>query len=394
MAGLIPRLVQRYDEEGIPFCHWKGAAELGRALRGERDLDLLVSPDDYPRAVQVLLRAGWRQVAPLVGRDDPGTSHFLGHDPSVDRLLHVHLHDRVLTGENLINSHVVPFGPAILEDAVWHLGVRTASPAAVAVMGVLKAAIRMGSLPDRLASRIGRSPKSVEMTTGRELEAAAAWLRGHGSLVDEEAFRACAALLGEGASSRERRRLARQMRSALRPWSRYTRYGRYRAYARWLAARLQRLVGRTRSGRVLATGGAWIIFISSSEEPTPVHEWIGRWLGREVASKTFRCRALSAGSSSAGAASFRWTWRGRRVIQRAARAADRGVVALTEVAVGRMGSSFHWGDELGRVEALLAGRVRRPDAVIEIDRMDIDAVRSVVWKALGSGIGAGEHSCD
>ncbi len=337
MAGLIPRLVQRYDEEGIPFCHWKGAAELGRALRGERDLDLLVSPDDYPRAVQVLLRAGWRQVAPLVGRDDPGTSHFLGHDPSVDRLLHVHLHDRVLTGENLINSHVVPFGPAILEDAVWHLGVRT---------------------------------------------------------VDEEAFRACAALLGEGASSRERRRLARQMRSALRPWSRYTRYGRYRAYARWLAARLQRLVGRTRSGRVLATGGAWIIFISSSEEPTPVHEWIGRWLGREVASKTFRCRALSAGSSSAGAASFRWTWRGRRVIQRAARAADRGVVALTEVAVGRMGSSFHWGDELGRVEALLAGRVRRPDAVIEIDRMDIDAVRSVVWKALGSGIGAGEHSCD
>lgn len=386
MRALIPRLVQDFDEEGIAYCHWKGAAELERALRGERDLDLLVAPDDYARAVDVLLRNGWRQALRLMGRDDPGTAHFFGHDPAVDRLLHVHLHDRVLTGENLINSHVLPLESAILGDFVWHRGIKTASPAAVAVMGVLKAAIRWGSLPDRLAGRLGRGPKPVTVGDGHELEAAAAWLHDHGALVEEETFRACATVLGKGAAGRERRYLARRVRRALRPWARYGRLGRTAAYVGWVVTRVRRLAAGGGSERRLATGG-WVILIAFPGAPTA--DLIRRWLGTAIALKSFRCDASPTGPSAGGATSFRWMSRTRRVMRRAARAADGGVVALTEVTPARVDHSLPGSEELSRVEMLLAGGIRQPDAVVDTEGMDIGAVRSVVWEALDHGVDGG-----
>ena len=114
MAAPVTRLVEAFERERIPFCQWKGARALERALRGERDLDWLVRTSDWERVLRAIEAAGWKRALPRRGADEEGIAHFYAFDPGLDPLLHLHLHDRVLSGEDWINSHALPFGEDFL----------------------------------------------------------------------------------------------------------------------------------------------------------------------------------------------------------------------------------------------------------------------------------------
>ena len=62
----------------------------------------------WERALAAIEAAGWKRARPRRGGDEPGVAHFFGFEPGQERLLHLHLHDCVLSGEDWINSHALP----------------------------------------------------------------------------------------------------------------------------------------------------------------------------------------------------------------------------------------------------------------------------------------------
>jgi hypothetical protein len=292
MPALVQRFLARLEREGIPACHWKGAAALERGLRGERDLDFLVPREAFARTEQALVAAGWKAARSRFGADAPGTAHFFGHEPGVERLLHVHLHDRVLSGEDLIQSHALPFARALLESPARAHGVRVPTPAQETALAVLKHALRWGSLPDLALAWWRPKDEAEELAralTEANVAGAHALVRAHCPALDEATFRACAASLRAGRWRPARLRLALRARHALRPFARHGRLGRHAAYARVLAARARRLLDGDRRDKVLAGRGVFIAFVGGADEArAALVADTARWLGQAFAVRTVR----------------------------------------------------------------------------------------------------------
>src|SRR5260370_7848325 len=83
----------------ISYCYWKSGRHIHSVLAGERDLDLLVGRQDQYRAEMVLLALDFKLFPAVVNRDHPSVLSFLGHDEASGRLVHIHLHFRLIVGE-------------------------------------------------------------------------------------------------------------------------------------------------------------------------------------------------------------------------------------------------------------------------------------------------------
>jgi hypothetical protein len=298
MPDLVQRFVATLEREGVPVCHWKGAAALERALAGERDLDFLVPPEAFARSEAALAAAGFKAARSRFGGDVPGTAHFFGHQPGLARLLHVHLHDRVLTGEDLIQSHTLPLDHALLTSPLRAHGVRVPTPAQETLVTVLKHAIRWGSLPDVALAWLRPKREREELArllSDENVAGALALLRAHVSALDEATFRACAASLRAGRWRAERLRLAARVRGALRPFARHGPLGRGAAYARVASARVRRLLDGERRDKALRGHGVVVAFVGgdAASRAARVAEAVS-WLGQAFAVRVARAPASAS----------------------------------------------------------------------------------------------------
>ena len=304
MAAPVLRLVEALEREGIAFCQWKGARALERALRGERDLDWLVRTSDWGRALRAIEAAGWKRALPRRGREEEGIAHFFAFDPTLDPLLHLHLHDRLLSGEDWINSHALPFGEDFLASPRRAHGVPVPEAAGEAALLVLKHAIRWGSLPDRVTSWLRPTREAEESAALLEeptLSQAAALVHSRCPALDEATFRACAAVLLSGGGRRGR--LAQRVRRALRPWSRERGIERPRAYLRVLHARLRRWLDGERRERAPAAGA--LLIALSAPDPANARNAaaeLASWLGRAFAVRTLEAEQADGRSLAAATA--------------------------------------------------------------------------------------------
>src|SRR5438034_1003492 len=88
---------------GVHYCHWKSNWKLVEALRGERDLDLLVHRGDASRFLSVVGAVGCKP-----GRSDghPSLCHYYGFDEESGRLFDLHVYHRIITRGTIKESHL------------------------------------------------------------------------------------------------------------------------------------------------------------------------------------------------------------------------------------------------------------------------------------------------
>jgi hypothetical protein len=252
-----------------------------------------VPREAFARTEAALVAAGFKAARSRFGGDAPGTAHFFGREPGLERLLHVHLHDRVLSGEDLVHSHTLPLDRALLESPERAHGIRVPTPAQEALLTVLKHAIRWGSLPDAAQAWLRPKHEQAELArllTDETVAEAGALLRACVPALDEATFRACAASLREGRG--ERLRLAARVRRALRPWANHGRGARLAAYARVGLARVRRLLDGDRRDKALRGRGVRIAFVGgdAAARAALVAE-AARWLGQAFALRVVRAPA-------------------------------------------------------------------------------------------------------
>ena len=123
------------------------------AVGAPAGLDLLVDPSDLSRIQQILAGLRFKEAVVASGPRTPGVWHYYGCDPSTGQLVHVHLFNRVVTGESFVKSHRLPLDSMLLDNTEALGPVRIPVKAAELVLFVLRNFIKYGSLLDVLRRR-------------------------------------------------------------------------------------------------------------------------------------------------------------------------------------------------------------------------------------------------
>lgn len=146
--SLLLVVLEEFRSHAISYCYWKSSRRVQAVLAGEGDLDLLISRQDQHRAQVILLDHGLKRFPSIAGREHPAIESYLGHDERSGRLIHLHLHFRLVVGERLHKNYRIPWETAVLARAISHpaLPVRILDPASEAVLLAVRACLELRRL--------------------------------------------------------------------------------------------------------------------------------------------------------------------------------------------------------------------------------------------------------
>ncbi len=292
--SLSKALIDRFNQEGITYCHWKSNIDLAKSFKGELDIDLLVSNDSLVCATSILMQLGFKQAFSRWEPTPPGIFHYYGFDPNQNALVHLHMFTRVLTGESFLKSHLLPFEEMLLKNSYSVNGLTVTSKEAELVLFVLRIYIKYGSFLDVV--RVLKSDKKVRqeaqwLKEGSDMEQVASLLEKYCPVVDENSFVEGLNAILNGAPYPQKWYLSRKIRHRLRIYRKHS-------FAGWLSGHVQLLTGklikkiRRQSGsKILSSGGTIVAIVGADAtgKSTLIRE-TSHWLR-----KNFVVNAVHAG---------------------------------------------------------------------------------------------------
>ena len=172
-GALLEELALTLDHQQIGYCQWKGHWSAHRWRRGYGNVDLLVDRAALPAFQLVAGQLGFKLAHPAGERQIPGIEHYLGFDPSTPRLLHLHVHYRLLLGEYWKRVYRLPIERQILEQSRPGEPFRVPSPTHCFLIFVLRMMLRQIGRPllsadDRWLSGIKVPLASLEAASDPE----------------------------------------------------------------------------------------------------------------------------------------------------------------------------------------------------------------------------------
>jgi thymidylate kinase len=145
--SLLEQLALALDAKGVTYCQWKGHWSAHRWATGHGDVDLLVARETLKAFREVLGDHGFKLALPGADREIPGVETYFGYDPSVSRLLHLHVHYQLLLGEYWRPVYRIPIERVLLQSAVPGQPFRTPSPTYQFLIFVLRMMLRQIGRP-------------------------------------------------------------------------------------------------------------------------------------------------------------------------------------------------------------------------------------------------------
>jgi thymidylate kinase len=286
-------LLASFHKTNIIYCYWRSSRRIEAALAGDSDLDLLVAKEDQYRAWGNLLQTGFKYFPAVAHRNHPAISSFLSYDEQSGRIVHVHLHVRLVIGGALLKTHRVQWEDVILERAVWHstLPIRVLDPTDEALLMHVRSCLELRRTDP--VALYGWSTLKQKFVMDRDavaarLDRATLLHRARRMLCDELADHLTDALLRMFTRAADRR-LRRRIRKELRVWRTS---GAIEEHARtamltvlWLAGKLNaRFLHRPRPWRRRAPGGGCVVALIGVDGSgkTTVMNAIRAWLEPEV----------------------------------------------------------------------------------------------------------------
>jgi thymidylate kinase len=288
--SLTQALINRFNQEGVLYCHWKSNIDLAKTLEGELDIDLLVSNNSLGRATDILLQLGFKPAASRWGPNPPGIFHYYGYDPNQDELVHLHMFTRVLTGESFLKSHLLPFDEMLLENTYPVSDVRVTSKEAELVLFVLRMYIKYGSPLD--IPRLLKSDRKVReeakwLKDGSDMQQVAILLDKYCPVVSEKTFVECLDAILSGVSFPKKWKLSNQIRRRLRIYRKYSGLGWFFGHIQLLTGNLIKKLRKQKGSKMLLSGGTIVAIVGADAtgKSTLVSE-TSRWLRKNFVLNT------------------------------------------------------------------------------------------------------------
>ena len=289
---LIARLCEELRAGGVRYCHWKSNWRLERWLRGEGDLDLLVERADAGGFGETIARLGFKLALPTSDRQLPGVLDYYGFDAEAGRLVHLHVHQRLVLGNDLTKNFHLPIERPYLEASVEQGPLRIPAPEFELIIFVLRMVLKHapGEAALRKLLRMGGGSAirgELEFLEARaSREAVRGLLRQHLPFIEADFFDECVRSLRDGRGRfGVRLGLERRLRA----------HGR-RAQASDVLVKLWRRVSRTVRERVLkqssrkrpAGGGSVIALVGGDGAgKTTTADGLHKWLSKKFVVRRF-----------------------------------------------------------------------------------------------------------
>lgn len=337
----IELLLRDLRSRSVRYCHWKGNSNLGKALSGEKDLDLLVDTADATDVVAALAAAGFRRAVEPAGAGFPGVEHHLARAEPEGMLAHLHLHWQLIPTKGNPTLVRLPWEQVVLSTRVQHelYDVDVPAPEMELLLFLVRAALRVRT-KHLLAERAGRSFLDADALGELQWLAARTTPEALGArasaLIGERAAATVAELMRGAPSAKSLRALRSQM---LPPASLYQGTGR-RETMRSLVR------GRKAAKRTLSTGGRVIAFLGSDGAgKSTVVAAVTAWLGAEL-----DVRRIYLGSGDGATSLLRRSLRTFDSVRRSlmgGRAGRRGPAAEEMPSSYLSGSSYVAGVDFG-----------------------------------------------
>ena len=145
---LLLTVLDDFHRHAVTYCYWKSSKRIEPVLAGDGDLDLLIARHDQHRAQAILLERGFKLFPSVAMRDHPAILSYIGYDEPSGRLIHLHLHFRLIVGERLHKNYRIPWEIDVLARAVRHptLPVKLLDPASEAVLLGVRACLELRRL--------------------------------------------------------------------------------------------------------------------------------------------------------------------------------------------------------------------------------------------------------
>jgi hypothetical protein len=286
-------VLSEFHRHGVSYCYWKSTRRIHAALNGESDLDLLVGRLDQHRVEMLLLAQDFKLFPAQAYRDHPSVSSFLGYDEVSGRIVHIHLHFRLIVGKRLLRNYRLPWEEIVLGRALLHpvFEVRVLEPTIEAVLLAVRSCVELRR-SDPVALRKWQATKGKFALDRADVAARvrAAELRNLATVLLNERL---ASMLVEAIySERELEDQRRFRRCAARYLSAFRTYNTWEAVLRgswrtlwWAAGNMNRhLFQLPRPGCRRAPGGGCVVAIVGVDGSgkTTVNAAIRAWLGSEV----------------------------------------------------------------------------------------------------------------
>ncbi len=169
---LLLMVLNDFHRQNISYCYWKSTRRVNRGLTGEGDLDLLIAKEDQHRAQAILLERGLKLFPCVAYRDHPAILSFLGYDEPSGRIVHLHLHFRLVAGNSLLKNYRLPWEEAILARTIVHpmLPIRMLDPVNEALLLIVRSCLELRR-SDPIMLRNWRAARQKFALDRRELAA-------------------------------------------------------------------------------------------------------------------------------------------------------------------------------------------------------------------------------
>ena len=113
--SVVRKLLDKFNLEGIRYCHWKSNEHFCDALTGIDDLDILIDRSQYGKISNILQELDYKRFYTPSVRTYVGIEDFLGFDCEQGILIHLHLHSRLVVGEKHLKGFHLPIESMILD---------------------------------------------------------------------------------------------------------------------------------------------------------------------------------------------------------------------------------------------------------------------------------------
>ncbi len=261
---LIRRLCEMLNVRRVNYVHWKSNNNIGRALSGVDDLDLLVDRRDSQLFLALVHEMGFRETVEHPSRRIPGIHHFYGFDDASGQLVHIHAHFQLVLGHDATKNYHLPTERAYLAAAQRDRLLPVADPSFELIIYVLRMVLKFTLYKNPLAKfdRTGQYDELEYLENLADQNQVDQIIRKQLPYLDPTLFAICLDAVRPGMSMLVRWKARRQLHVALRPYARRTRaHDVWLKFKRTFFSAIVRGLRIKKRGKKLARGGIIIAIV-------------------------------------------------------------------------------------------------------------------------------------
>lgn len=118
MLNVCYDLFEAWNQSAILYCHWKSNEHLEEGLNGLTDLDVYVSKTCKDKAEKELQRLKYIKFRPQKSARYKDVDEWIGFDYETGKIVHVHLHYKIITGTKFVKEYEFPIEEEIIKTRV------------------------------------------------------------------------------------------------------------------------------------------------------------------------------------------------------------------------------------------------------------------------------------